>query len=165
MTRLTAGRPRTEPLTVWRLARAPHADLTGEGARLHGGRWNAPGRAAVYLSDNAALPVLEVLVHLDLAPDLIPRDYVLMEVDLAPLKDTSPRGWLEDGPPEPLDETDARAFGESWLEEARTPVLRVPSAIVPEAFNLVLNPAHTLATLIAEPDRRPFAFDPRLFGP
>lgn len=143
---------------AWRLARRPYADLSGAGARRYGGRWNAPGRAAVYLSDNAALPLLEVLVHLDLPPELLPDDYLLLRLDLAPL----PRGAVEQGPREPLDEAASRAFGTAWLDGRRTPLLRVPSAIVPEAANLVLNPAHPLAARLPAPHARPFAFDPRL---
>jgi RES domain-containing protein len=150
------------PGRAWRLVRAPWADLTGEGARRRGGRWNSPGRAVVYLSAEAALPVLEVLVHLDLTPDLLPDDYVLLTVDLAPLQAAAPDGWLEDGPA--LDAAAAKTFGDRWIERAGTPVLRVPSAIVAEAHNLVLNARHPLAARLAEPARRRFAFDPRLFA-
>lgn len=148
---------------AWRLARAVHADLSGEGARRYGGRWNAPGRPAVYLSENAALPVLEVLVHLDLPPELLPDDYVLLRLDLAPLSGDGGAA-VEEGPRTLLDERDSRAFGDAWLAEARTPLLRVPSTIVPEAANLILNPRHPLAARLAPPRQRPFAFDPRLFA-
>lgn len=148
----------------WRLARRPWADLSGEGARLHGGRWNSPGRAVVYLSAEAALPVLEVLVHLDLPPDLLPADYVLMRVDLAPLADAWPHHWIEDGPAEPLAEADSRAWGDRWIDEARTPAARVPSVLVPESANLLLNVRHPLAEMVPMPSNRPFAFDPRLLA-
>ena len=144
-------------LTGWRLTRRPWADLSGEGARRHGGRWNSPGRAVVYLSEDAALPVLEVLVHLDLPPDLLPLDYVLMHVDLSPLAPT-----VEAGPIDTLDMADSRAWGDRWIAEARTPLLRVPSVLVPESTNLVLNVSHALAEGLAVPASRPFAFDPRL---
>lgn len=145
---------------VWRLARARHADLTGEGARRYGGRWNSPGRAAVYLSENAALPVLEVLVHLDLDPALLPDDYVLMHVDLAPLEGED---WAEDLPEIPAEPGECRRLGDAWLTAGRTPVLRVPSVIVPECRNLLLNPAHPAASRLAPPATRAFTFDRRLF--
>jgi RES domain-containing protein len=150
-------------LQGWRLARAAYADLSGEGARRYGGRWNSPGRSAVYLSEDAALPVLEVLVHLDLPPELIPDDYVLMRVDLTPLAEDGGQ-WVEDGPADRLDTTHSRATGDAWLDSGRTPVLRVPSVIVPESRNLLLNPEHPLAARIIPPVVRPFAFDPRLLG-
>lgn len=148
--------------TGWRLTRRPFADLSGEGARLNGGRWNSPGRAVVYLSEEAALPPLEVLVHLDLPPDLLPHDYVLMCVDLSPLVRAAPRDWIENGPAGRLDEHASRAFGDRWVAEARSPVLRVPSALVEESANLVLNIRHPLAASIPDPSLRAFAFDPRL---
>ena len=104
------------------------------------------------------MSVLEVLVNLDLTPELLPQDYVLMRVDLSAL----PGKWLEDGPIDQLEEADSRAFGDRWIEEGRTPVLRVKSTIVPESHNLVLNPNHPSARNIPKPSNRPFKFDPRL---
>jgi RES domain-containing protein len=150
------------PTCGWRLARRRFADLSGKGAELQGGRWNSPGCAAVYLGAEAALPVVEVLVHLDLPPELIPRDYVLMRVDFTVFSRFAHTSWIEDGPAEPLDVEDSRAFGDGWIHDARTPILRVPSVIIPEAFNLILNPVHTLAERLPGPTHRPFAFDERL---
>ncbi len=65
-------------MRLWRLTRAVHADLSGEGARRFGGRWNSPGRPLVYTAAEAALTVLEVRVHLDLPFELLPDDYVLL---------------------------------------------------------------------------------------
>jgi len=60
---------------------------------------------------------------------------------------------------------DPRAFGDQWLEQLRSPVLRVPSFIVPDASNLLLNPAHLLAARAKIVSTNPFAFDPRLWAP
>ncbi|MBI1182219.1 MAG: RES domain-containing protein [Alphaproteobacteria bacterium] len=151
------------PAAGWRLARAAWADLSGQGARRRGGRWNSPGHPVVYLAAEASLPVLEVLVHLDLSPDLLPEDYVLMRVDLSPLQAAAPGAWLEDGPESAEDAAACRAFGDAWIEESRTPVLRVPSVLVTEAANLVVNVRHPLAASLPVPSARPFTFDPRLF--
>ena len=148
--------------TGWRLTRLPWADLSGEGALRHGGRWNSPGRPVVYLSEEAALPPLEVLVHLDLPPELLPPDYVLMRVDLSPLEQAAPGGWIENGPAQVLGQRESRAWGDRWIAEARTPVLRVPSVLIAESANLIVNVRHTLAASIPDPVRRAFAFDPRL---
>ena len=151
--------------TAYRLTRAPWADLSGEGARLKGGRWNSPGKAVVYLAEEVALPVLEILVHLDLPPELLPDDYVLMRADLSVLETAASGAWCEDGPEATMSEADSRAFGDRWIDEARTPVLRVPSVVVAESRILVLNVGHPLAATIPAPSRRPFAFDPRLLDP
>jgi len=142
-------------MQAWRLCRAAFADLAGDGARLYGGRWNSPGRAMVYTASSAALCVLEVRVHLDLPPDLIPDDYVLTAISLDGLSVES----VETLP------DNTRAFGDAWLQEQRTAVLRVPSLIVPESHNLLLNPTHPQASAARLLDRRPFAFDRRLWLP
>jgi len=107
----------------------------------------------VYLAEHPALAVLEVRVHLDLPPDLLPDDYVLMQVDL---------------PDEPLETVsalpdDPRAFGDAWLAAGRTAVLRVPSVIVPDTSNLLLNPRHPRAADARIARTTPFRFDPRLW--
>ncbi|WP_428396248.1 RES family NAD+ phosphorylase [Lichenicoccus sp.] len=135
------------------MCRAPFADLSGEGARLYGGRWNRRGRPMVYLASEAALALLEVRVHLDLPPELLPDDYVLVRAALDGLAVET----LEAVP------ADAAAFGETWLRERRTPVLRVPSLIVPESANLLLNPAHPAAADARILSVRPFRFDARLW--
>lgn len=142
-------------MQAWRLCRAPFADLSGEGARLYGGRWNSPGSAMVYAAGEPALAVLEVRVHLDLPPELIPDDYVLMKLDLSGLA-------LEHLAVSPAD---PRAFGDQWLEQRRSPILRVPSFIVPDASNLLLNPTHPEAVNAKIVGTNPFAFDPRLWAP
>lgn len=139
----------------WRLCRASFAALDGEGARRFGGRWNRPGRPLVYAAGTAALAVLEVRVHLDLPPELLPDDYVLTAIDLAGLAVER----VAVLPPH------LGQFGDAWLAEARTPVLEVPSAIVPESTNLLLNPTHPAAASARIVRSRPFTFDPRLWGP
>jgi RES domain-containing protein len=138
---------------AWRLCRAPFADLTGEGARRYGGRWNRPGRAIVYAASSAALAVLEVRVHLDLPPELLPDDYLLLTIDLNDLP-TEAVTTVPDNPP---------AFGDAWLRERRSPVLQVPSLIVPESVHLLFNPAHPDASRASIIARRRFVFDQRLW--
>ena len=142
-------------MRAWRLARRPYADLSGEGARRYGGRWNSPGRPVVYASADAALSVLEVRVHLDLPPDLLPEDYVLMALDLDGIGAERLAAMPED----------ARAFGDAWLAEGRSAVLDVPSALVPESRNLLVNPVHPEAARAWIVSLRPFAFDRRLWLP
>jgi RES domain-containing protein len=141
-------------MIAWRLCRRPHADLDGEGARRFGGRWNSPGRPVVYLAEHPALAALEVRVHLDLPFELLPADYVLMRVAV----------------PDPAaEEVDAVAdtvtAGDAWLAEARTATLRVPSVLVPHAWNILFNPHHSVAAQAEISGIEPFGFDPRLWRP
>jgi RES domain-containing protein len=140
---------------AWRLCRAPYTDLLGDGARRFGGRWNSPGWPVVYVASNPALAVLEARVHLDLPPELLPDGHVLATVDLGDLSVED----LSQMPAAP------RTLSDTWLQEQRTPVLRVPSAIVPESPNLLINPAHPAASTGRVLDARRFTFDPRLWRP
>jgi RES domain-containing protein len=140
---------------AWRLCREPFADLSGEGARRYGGRWNSPGRPLIYAASTAALAVLEVRVHLDLPPELLPDDYVLVTIDLG-------ETLIEEVTSIPEFPQD---FGDAWLRERRTPVLQVPSSIVPESPNFLINPGHAAATGVRIIYRRGFAFDRRLWLP
>lgn len=109
----------------------------------------------VYCAADAALAVLEVRIHLDLPFHLLPDDYVLMEIDAGELP-------LELGPE--LSELDAcRAYGDAWLTEARSALLAVPSVIVPESRNVLINPVHSDTAGLAVAGLRPWRFDSRLF--
>ncbi|HUO54304.1 MAG TPA: RES family NAD+ phosphorylase [Rhodoblastus sp.] len=141
-------------LSGWRICRRPFAELNGDGARLVGGRWNSPGRPMLYLAATPELAALEVRVHLDLPPELIPDDYMLMRVGLDGLAVEE----LSDPPPDPVE------FGDLWLTEGRAPVLRVPSFIMPESRNLLVNPLHPQGGGRIE-SIRDFSFDRRLWLP
>jgi RES domain-containing protein len=138
---------------AWRLCREPFADLTGEGARRYGGRWNSAGRAVVYAASSASLAVLEVRVHLDLPPELLPPDYVLVAIDLGDTEIEQIAGTPDD----------PQALGDAWLRARRSPVLQVPSSIVAECANFLINPAHPAASGIRIASSRRFAFDRRLW--
>jgi RES domain-containing protein len=146
---------------AFRLVRAPFADLTGEGARLAGGRWNSPGRPAVYAAENLSLSVLEALVHM--RPHRVPKDLVVLRIsipDAVPQRSWKaaalPTDWMQVGADAP------RRKGDGWLEAAREAVLWVPSAIVREESNAILNPMHPDHARIRVVETTPFAFDPRL---
>jgi RES domain-containing protein len=133
----------------------------GEGARLFGGRWNSPGRAAVYLADSRALAALETMVHL--SPRSQKTRYLLFEVsfaaDLVTAMDMAPLlAALQSASVLPQ----TRKAGDDWLAAGDSPVLRVASAIIPQESNFLLNPAHPDFKRIQVAAGREFAFDPRL---
>ena len=108
----------------------------------------------VYLAEHPALAALEVRVHLDLPLELIPDDYVLMRINVpdAPL----------DLPETP---SDTAKYGDAWLTGLRGPALRVPSVLVPHAWNILLNPRHPDAERAFVSAAEAFKFDPRLWQP
>jgi RES domain-containing protein len=147
---------------VWRLCRRPYAAFDGEGARLYGGRWTERGVPVVYTAGSAALAMAEYLVHLE--PREAPRDLVLIAADVpAQVKismlelERLPSRWRRYPAPEAL-----AARGSQWVRETKTAVLRVPSAVVPQEFNYLLNPAHSDFRRIRVGRPEPFSFDPRL---
>ena len=144
-------------MRVYRLARAPFAALDGEGARLYGGRWNSSGRPLVYTAASPSLAVLEILVHLDLPPELVPSDYRLLTIEVP---DELPLARLEAVPAEPAA---CRAAGDAFLQDGQFAALSVPSVVVPQERNLLLNPAHPLAAGVRTIRNDPFAIDARLF--
>lgn len=150
-------------MKAWRLCKARHKSLYGVGGEYAEGRWHAKGQRIVYAASSASLAVLENLVHLDLPPNLLPDDYVLLEMDIP--NDVSAKrvpadslalGW--DAP----DGMIARAYGSRWLESEASAVLLVPSAILPEEGNVLVNSRHPDAAQIRVTADRPFRFDPRL---
>lgn len=141
-------------MDAWRLCRRPYADLTGEGSRRFGGRWNSPGRPIVYLAEHPALAALEVRVHLDLPFDLLPADFVLMHVEVPDTLNAVTEA-----------NSDTVAVGNAWLADARSAALRVPSVLVPHAWNILWNPLHPDAVGAEIREIEPFGFDPRLWQP
>lgn len=147
--------------TVYRITRAPYADLSGEGARLAGGRWNHPGTAAVYAAENRSLAVLEALVHT--TPRRFPPDLVLLTITIPDTvarttwtEDELPSGWRE------LGADAARELGTRWLTAHVAALLWVPSAVLPAEYNALLNPAHPDHARARIVKQESFTFDPRL---
>jgi RES domain-containing protein len=145
-------------MDLWRLCRRPFANLSGEGARNFGGRWNRPGRPVVYFAEHPALAALEVRVHLDLPFELLPDDFVLMRAVLEDSLITEAPGGFMSG-------TQTPAVGDAWLAQGKSMALRVPSVLLPYAWNVLLNPRHPDAARAAISGIEPFHFDPRLWEP
>ena len=136
------------------------AAFSGEGAAKFGGRWNLKGVAMVYTSATRSLAALEILVHLN------PRTKIRYEFFRAEFDDglveTLDRAAL---PPDWNIEPPSRStgqIGKDWTHQARSAILAVPSIIVPDETNYLLNPAHPDFKLIKIGKPEPFDFDQRL---
>ena len=154
----------TKTFTAYRILAPRWAStaFSGEGARKYGGRWNSPGHPVVYLSESRALCALELLVHLT-TPETRAKPFALIEV-IVPEKSIEclhacalPHGW-QDSPPT----RESQDIGDLWLAEGKTLALRVPSAIIPEESNLLLNVAHPEFSEVRMCESKRFSFDARL---
>jgi RES domain-containing protein len=152
-------------VVVWRIARRPHAlDRLGTGARQDGGRWNQPGTPVIYAGCTVAITALERFVHL---AGVVPPDLVLVRVELPrdhsaekPRLSDLPKDWdlVPAGP-------GSMEFGTQWAQEKRSLVLYVPSAVLREECNAILNPSHGEFVAVKMTIERDFHYDARMYLP
>jgi RES domain-containing protein len=150
-------------VTAWRLSKTRYAAraFDGEGARVYGGRWNSPGTRVAYASESVALATLEVLVGLQDTSLL--TSYSLIKIEFPDeLMETVDRRKLPVSwnrhPPTP----ETQRLGDLWVAEGRSAVLEVPSAVVEEEHNYLINPLHEQFVRIEIHRARQFRLDPRL---
>ncbi|MFC2166288.1 RES family NAD+ phosphorylase [Acidobacteriota bacterium] len=128
---------------VYRIAKKTHIrDLSGTGARLYGGRWNHKGVSLIYTSESRALAIVEFLVNipmslvpnklsiatLKIATKIIPKEITITDL---------PRNWRDYPSPTILAD-----IGTQWIVSNESALLRVPSAVVEDEFNILINPSH-----------------------
>ncbi len=148
-------------MILYRLVNCIYADdLSGNGSRLYGGRWNSEGRAMVYLASSRSLAILEALAHL--TPTNMPDDFCMLTIetpdDYSVLDVTTlPPDWQEYPEKQILKQT-----GNSFLKNVAYLLLKVPSALVNEEFNYLMNPLHPKAAAVKIVSKKPFSFDERL---
>jgi RES domain-containing protein len=144
-------------MVLWRISR--HRELSGVGGLRAPGRWHYAGQAAVYLAESPPSALLEVCVHTS-AND-VPPEVTLLKVEgpdleiFAVTPEDLPQDWRMR-----LDAT--RNLGTSWLRRQSGVLLKVPSAIVPETSNFLLNPLHADAARLRITDALAYPFDIRL---
>lgn len=149
---------------VHRLCSAAFAnDLSGEGSRLHGGRWTPKGYPVIYTSSNPSLSVLELYVHVK---HMMPPKFKLIKIEIddeAVSKTTLaikqlPENWRSYPEPPSL-----HAIGKNWLDSGHTLILEVPSAVVPFEVNYIINVRHaSFANSVKISDSVDFPMDKRL---
>jgi len=145
-------------MELWRISRFP--DLAGLGGLKYSGRWHTSGHAIVYFADSLAAAMLEMLVHLEVQEDEMPLGFLALHVtvpdDLTVATLTaSASEWQEDI-------ASSRAVGDAWLRSNETALARVPSAVLQDTTNFLLNPVHPDAARLTLQSKNPLRFDPRL---
>jgi RES domain-containing protein len=144
---------------LWRISN--HDTLDGRGGLLASARWHTRGRPVVYLAATPAGAMIEALVHLELRPDKLPKSYRLLKVeapeDVARMRFSAlTEDWRQS-------EIASRTLGDEWLGLNQTALLEVPSAILPETSNFLLNPLHGDAARVRVLWHEAYPFDQRLF--
>ena len=149
-------------MIAYRISNAVYSnDISGTGAKLMGGRWNSKGIPMLYTSEHISLAVLEMLVNtqfkdyaiaLDMLSIQLPANIVINEINLKKLK----KGWIED--------YGYTAFiGDEFIKDKQNLLLKVPSAVITDECNYLINPLHTDFKKIKIIETRSFKTDERLF--
>ena len=121
---------------LWRISN--YATLDGAGGMLQSARWHNLGRPIVYTADHPASALLEILANFDLS--LLPDTFQLLKIDvpayITPVVAEVPHDWV-------TNLAISRRVGDQWQLGGNSLLLQVPSAILPNVFNTLINPQHT----------------------
>lgn len=149
-------------MRAWRIAKHKFAlDRSGAGAYRHGGRWNNAGMHAIYAGLTPEIAALEKLIH---TGDILPADLVLVLIELpddATLYETPALAALPAGWNELPSSVAAASLGSGFLMKGKQLGLIIPSVVIPEASNIMINPHHPDFTSVTMNIVRPFKFDSR----
>ena len=152
-------------MILYRFSRKEHGgDLSGKGAELYGGRWNSKGIPALYCSDTRALAITEIIAYTP--PGFIPEGYVLNIIeapDTPELRYTFTEKELPEGWKRYPHGRETKALGDALLKDQKYLLLKVPSALVQDEYNYVINPQHPDFSAIKLVEVLPFNFNERLF--
>jgi RES domain-containing protein len=145
-------------MTVYRCTLIKWArDLTGTGAFLYGGRWNNPGTHLLYTTENNVLAALEVALRVPL--DHIGKNYVMIPIEVPDASDIFipklSKNWYND-----LKLT--RMIGDGFAKNKNQFIMKVPSALISDAYNYIINPNHELIKKVKTAEARSILFDKRL---
>lgn len=155
-------------VTVWRIAsdtpRYEAHDLSGKSAENTGGRWNRKGTPMVYTSVSRSLACLETVVHFS-SGDALPLNRYLVRITIPialwesrfELDPVDRVGW--DAEPAGKVSID---WGTAWIRGKTTLLAKVPSVIVPEEHNILINPEHPDAAKLAAIKIRKWTYDQRI---
>lgn len=135
-------------------------DISGEGASMFGGRWNSIGFPIVYTSINISLSLLEILIY-SASYDQIQNNFLVRievpDTTIPVISETAlPKKWQSE-------KEHCRYIGNEFLTQKKTLLLKVPSAIIPEENNILINPLHPEFKKVKIASAKKFEFDGRLF--
>ena len=149
-------------MIVYRIAKKEYIeDLSGNGAKRSGGRWNPKGTPVLYCASTSSLAILEKMVSIDM--DLLPDDLCIAALEIPKSKilkipkEELPKNWNHYPSPDAL-----KSIGKSWIELGNFCTLQIPSAVNPMESNYLINVKHPLMEKIKIKEVTPFRIDHRL---
>ena len=151
-------------LTLWRVIKSRYGEeaLSGEGARRYGGRWSSPGIPVIYCAEHLSLAVLEILVHTQrnsMLSGYVQLSLRIQEEQIASLSAAVlPENWQD-----PFPGNDLQSLGDAWFSKGEYLALAVPSAVLPQEKNYLINPRHADFSYLSASPPETLALDPRLF--
>lgn len=151
-------------MRIFRIAKIEYInDLSGEGARLYGVRWNKIGEAMLYFSQNLSLCLLEIIVHVEYSK--LPTDYSFIEVEISDntIKTIKSLDFIEPKWSSEKAVIQLQMFGSNWLKKKECLSMRVPSAVMNQENNVLINPQHEDFSKVKIIRKGKMDLDPRLF--
>lgn len=149
-------------MLLYRIGHSQYAkNLTGDGAKINGGRWNDIGVPCIYTSVTRALALLEYTCHAK--KHLIPRDlsFITYEVPDHSIEIFAvgqlPGNWKHWPPPK-----EARDFGTAFLKKSKYLLYRLPSVVIEEEMNYIINPLHPDIRQVKIAEVKDYAYDMRI---
>ena len=135
-------------------------DISGEGSRLYGGRWNSKGIPAVYTSLTISLALLELLIHSASFDEIQTNQLMMIDANINETTSLSLKqlkaNWQHD-------EDYCKYIGDNFLQSFSGLLFKVPSVVIPDEENIVINPGHKDFNKIKIKSVKTFEFDARLF--
>ncbi len=134
-------------------------DLSGLGSFLYGGRWNNPGTHMIYTAENNVLAALEVALRIPLED--ISKNYVMIPIELpddaSVAQPSLSKNWY-------LNMEATRLIGEDFILKQKHLLMKVPSALISDSYNYLINPHHENIKKVKALDAKPILFDSRLMS-
>ncbi len=150
-------------MIVFRICNTVYSnDISGNGAKMYGGRWNNKGVPVLYTSSTRALAALEILVHIS-TNNVQPIDFSILsiflpensidEIPFTALKTEIDKNGLN---------SNFKFIGDNWIKSNSSLLLKVPSIVIPEEYNYLVNPLHKNFNKVKIVENKLFRFDNRL---
>ncbi|MBK6276519.1 MAG: RES family NAD+ phosphorylase [Saprospirales bacterium] len=150
-------------MIVFRICNTVYSnDISGNGAKMYGGRWNNKGVPVLYTSSTRALAALKILVHIS-TNNVQPIDFSILsiflpensidEIPLTALKTEIDKNGLN---------SNFKFIGDNWIKSNSSLLLKVPSIVIPEEYNYLVNPLHKNFNKVKIVENKLFRFDNRL---